>query len=421
MKLITKQLLGSVGLVLTFAQSHATTAFDPNAAYLLGDWNGKRNSLAEQGIKFDANITVDTAYLADGGYKDQQDPTYTSQLWLGSHWDLEKLLGWDGVSVRTVVTARQGQSVSVDQISDPLAPQMANVQSSYGRGNSGSRLTEFSLEKQFKAQGISVRVGRFGMGTYFNAMSCDFQNTSFCAAQMGKWQGGTWYNTPVSQWAGMVKYQINPELSAQVAVFEFNPTNIKEKEGWNLSTSNADGVTIPLELVWQPKSAVNGLPATYRAGVMYNTADKIENQKDIVTGEAKDHSYGTWFVAEQQLTQKGSGKQGLHGFMNLSVHDKTTNKIDNMQQVGLKYIGLFETRENDILGLGLSRIHVSDRYRESRSRLDKPAEYNLELNYSYFPTKWALLRPNIQYVINPGATSHVDNALVLGLTSKLTF
>ncbi len=119
MKLITKQLLGSVGLVLTFAQSHATTAFDPNAAYLLGDWNGKRNSLAEQGIKFDANITVDTAYLADGGYKDQQDPTYTSQLWLGSHWDLEKLLGWDGVSVRTVVTARQGQSVSVDHISDP--------------------------------------------------------------------------------------------------------------------------------------------------------------------------------------------------------------------------------------------------------------------------------------------------------------
>ena len=89
--------------------------------------------------------------------------------------------------------------------------------------------------------------------------------------------------------------------------------------------------------------------------------------------------------------------------------------------MGLKYIGLFETRENDILGLGLSRIHVSDRYRESRSRLDKPAEYNLELNYSYFPTKWAMLRPNIQYVINPDATSHVDNALVLGLASKLTF
>lgn len=421
MKLTTKMLCSSAGLIFTLAQSHATTVLDPKGDYLLGDWNGTRSSLAEQGIKFDANITVDTAYLVDGGYNDQQDPTYTSQLWLGSHWDLEKLLGWDGVSVRTIVTARQGQSVSVEQLSDPLAPQMGNVQASYGRGNSGSRLSEFSIEKQFKDNGVSVRLGRFGMGTYFNVMSCDFQNTSFCTAQMGKWQGSSWYNIPVSQWAGMLKYQIHPELYAQFAIFEFNPTNIKENEGWNLSTSNADGVTAPVELVWQPKHAVNDLAGSYRVGMMYNTADNIENQKDIVTGEAKDHTSGAWFVAEQQLTSRGSGKQGLHGFMNLSFHDESTNKIDNMQQVGLKYIGVLENRENDILGFGLNRIHVSDRYREHSSRINKEAEYNIELNYSYYPTKWAMLRPNIQYVVNPGATSHVDNALVLGLTSRLTF
>lgn len=421
MKLKSTLLIGSLGLTIIAGQSHAATLLDPQRDYLLGDWNGARSDLAEQGIKFDANITVDTAYLADGGYDAHQDPTYTSQLWLGSQWDLEKILGWDGVSIRTVVTARQGQSVSVDQISDPLAPQMANVQASYGRGNRGSRLTEFSIEKQFKDSGVSVRLGRFGMGTYFNVMSCDFQNTSFCTAQMGKWQGGSWYNTPVSQWGGMLKYRFSPELSAQVGVFEFNPTNIKEDEGWNLSTSDADGVTIPVELLWQPQQALNGLAGSYRVGMMYNTADKIENQKDIVTGEAKDHTYGAWFVAEQQLTSRNGAKQGLHGFMNLSFHDDSTNKIDHMQQVGLKYIGPFEHRENDILGFGLNRIHVSDRYREKYTRLNQDSEYNLELNYSYYPTKWAMLRPNIQYVIHPGATSHVNNALVLGLTTRLTF
>lgn len=91
------------------------------------------------------------------------------------------------------------------------------------------------------------------------------------------------------------------------------------------------------------------------------------------------------------------------------------------KEIGLKYIGLLENHENDILGFGLNRIHVSDRYREHSSRINKEEEYNLELNYSYYPTKWAMLRPNIQYVIHPGATSHVDNALVLGLTSRLTF
>ncbi|WP_151803454.1 carbohydrate porin [Acinetobacter guillouiae] len=421
MKQTMKMLFSGAGLIFTLTQSHAAHVLDLQGDYLLGDWNGSRERLAEQGVKFDANITVDTAYLAQGGYNDQQDPTYTSQLWLGSSLDLEKLLDWDGVSLRTIVTARQGQSVSVKQLSDPLAPQLGNVQASYGRGNQESRLSELSIEKQFKDQSISVRLGRFGMGTYFNVMSCDFQNTSFCTAQMGKWQGSSWYNIPVSQWAGMLKYQINPELYAQFAVFEFNPTNIKENQGWNLSSSNADGITAPIELVWQPKNAVNNLAGSYRIGMMYNTADNIENQKDIVTGQAQDHTYGMWFVAEQQLTRQGSGKQGLHGFMNLSFHDDTTNKIDNMQQVGLKYIGLLENRENDILGLGLNRIHVSDRYRKHSDRINKSAEYNVELNYSYYPTKWAMLRPNIQYVINPGATNYVDNALVLGLTTRIIF
>lgn len=421
MKQTMKMLFSGAGLIFTLTQSHAAQVLDLEGDYLLGDWNGSRERLAEQSVKFDANITVDTAYLAQGGYNDQQDPTYTSQLWLGNSLDLEKLLDWDGVSLRTIVTARQGQSVSVKQLSDPLAPQLGNVQASYGRGNQESRLSELSIEKQFKDQSISVRLGRFGMGTYFNVMSCDFQNTSFCTAQMGKWQGSSWYNIPVSQWAGMLKYQINPELYAQFAVFEFNPTNIKENQGWNLSSSNADGITAPIELVWQPKNAVNNLAGSYRIGMMYNTADNIENQKDIVTGEAQDHTYGVWFVAEQQLTRQGSGKQGLHGFMNLSFHDDTTNKIDNMQQVGLKYIGLLENRENNILGLGLNRIHVSDRYRKHSDRINKSAEYNVELNYSYYPTKWAMLRPNIQYVINPGATNYVDNALVLGLTTRIIF
>ncbi|MFW2174664.1 carbohydrate porin [Acinetobacter guillouiae] len=421
MKQTMKMLFSGAGLIFTLTQSHAAHVLDLQGDYLLGDWNGSRERLAEQGVKFDANITVDTAYLAQGGYNDQQDPTYTSQLWLGSSLDLEKLLGWDGVSLRTIVTARQGQSVSVQQLSDPLAPQLGNVQASYGRGNQESRLSELSIEKQFKDQSISVRLGRFGMGTYFNVMSCDFQNTSFCTAQMGKWQGSSWYNIPVSQWAGMLKYQINPELYAQFAVFEFNPTNIKENQGWNLSSSNADGITAPIELVWQPKNAVNNLAGSYRIGMMYNTADNIENQKDIVTGQAQDHTYGMWFVAEQQLTRQGSGKQGLHGFMNLSFHDDTTNKIDNMQQAGLKYIGLLDNRENDILGLGLNRVHVSDRYRKHSNRVNKPAEYNIELNYSYYPTKWAMLRPNIQYVINPGATNYVNNALVLGLTTRIIF
>lgn len=406
-------------MMVAMTQAQAEQAFDPKGQYLLGDWDGKRTELAQKGVKFEANALTDTAYLADGGRDAGESPNTSAQFWLGTQLDLEKLAGWDGVTIRAVMTARQGQSTSIRDLQDPLAPQMANAQGTFGRGNQESRLTELSIEKNFKEQGLSIKAGRLGLGMDFNVMACDFASTAFCAAQMGKWQGGIWMNTPVSQWGARVKQQLNSELAVQVGVYEFNPENALERHGWNLDTDNADGVTIPAEVVWTPKSLVNGLPGSYRVGGMYNTADDAKNQKDIITGQGEDRTFAGWLAVEQQLTSTGSGRQGLHSFANFTWHDRVTNKVDNSQQLGLKYIGLVDSQPNDILGLALNRVHVNNRI--SNPNLDASAEYNIELNYSYSPTKWLMLRPNLQYVINPGSTNRVDDAVVLGLGSRIIF
>ena len=400
---------------------HAAEAFDTKGQYMLGDWDGKRTELAQQGVKFEANIAADAAYLADGGRNPGHSATVASQLWLGTQLDMEKLAGWDGVTVRAVMTARQGQSTSVRDLQGDV-PQLANAQANFGRGNQDSRLTELSIEKNFKEQGISVKAGRLGLGMDFNVMACDFASTAFCAAQMGKWQGSMWMNTPVSQWGGRVKYQATPELAAQVGVYEFNPDNGNAKaegQGWSLDTDHADGVTIPVELVWTPKSLVNGLPGRYRFGAMYNTADNVKNQKDIISGEAEDRTFGGWVAIEQQLTSTGEGKRGLHSFANFTWHDRVTTKVDNSQQLGLKYIGLADRLPNDMVGLGVNRVHVNDRL--SAEKFDASAEYNVELNYSHNPTKWLMIRPSLQYVINPGSTNRVDDAFLIGLSSKVIF
>ncbi|WP_180130280.1 MULTISPECIES: carbohydrate porin [unclassified Acinetobacter] len=407
---------------------HAAEAFDTKGQYMLGDWDGKRTELAQQGVKFEANIAADAAYLADGGRNPGHSATVASQLWLGTQLDMEKLAGWDGVTVRAVMTARQGQSTSVRDLQGNV-PQLANAQANFGRGNQDSRLTELSIEKNFKEQGISVKAGRLGLGMDFNVMACDFASTAFCAAQMGKWQGTIWMNTPVAQWGGRVKYQATPELAAQVGVYEFNPDNGNGKaegQGWSLDTDNADGVSIPVELIWTPKQAVNGLPGSYRIGGMYNTADNAENQFDIAKGKVdgkgvspEDRTFGGWIAIEQQLTSTGEGKRGLHSFANFTWHDRVTTKVDNSQQLGLKYIGLADRLPNDMVGLGVNRVHVNDRL--SAEKFDASAEYNVELNYSHNPTKWLMIRPSLQYVINPGSTNRVDDAFLIGLSSKVIF
>ena len=415
--------LALLPFMVAMTSAQAESAFDPQGQYLLGDWDGKRTELAQQGIKFEANILTDTAYLAEGGRNEGADPLTSAQLWLGTQLDMEKLAGWDGVTVRAVATARQGQSTSVRDLQGN-APHMANVQGTFGRGNQDSRLSELSIEKTFKDQGLSIKAGRLGLGMDFNVMACDFASTAFCAAQMGKWQGNIWMNTPVSQWGARVKQQVNPEVAVQVGVYEFNPDNGNGKaegQGWSLDTDHADGVTIPAEVVWTPKSFVNGLPGSYRVGGMYNTADDIANQKDIATGEGKNRTFAGWLAIEQQLTSTGSGRQGLHSFANFTWHDRDTNKVDNSQQIGVKYIGLVDSQPNDILGLAVNRVHVNDRFADSRPAFDASAEYNIELNYSYNATKWLMLRPNLQYVVNPGSSNQVDNALVLGLTTRVIF
>lgn len=403
-------------------QLHAAQySLDKNSPYLFGDWQGMRTELLKQGIKLDANLIVDSAYLVDGGYNPGSDPKYASQFLIGSTLDLEKLANWEGMTLRATITARQGQSLSSEDISDPSAPQLANVQANYGRGNSKSRLTEFSLEKNFKEQGLSIKLGRLGMGTDFNVMSCEFQNNSFCAAQMGKWQSGIWYNSPISQWGVRLKYQFHPELALQIGVYEYNPQNGLERHGWNLSTHQADGITIPIEMIWRPKSLINALAGTYRVGAMYNTADETKNQKDIRTGQQQNHTYGAWFNFDQQLTSVGVGKQGLHSFANFTFHSRTTNKVDQSQQIGLKYYGVITSRAEDNLGFALNRIHINNRFADDKKQFNADAEYNIELNYSYYPTKWLMLRPSLQYIVHPSATHDINNAWVLALGTKLNF
>ena len=45
----------------------------------------------------------------------------------------------------------------------------------------------------------------------------------------------------------------------------------------------------------------------------------------------------------------------------------------------------------------------------------------LEVNYGAKIAPWLTLRPNLQYIIRPGATGAVRNALVLGLYTQVTF
>lgn len=438
------QLSAAAALVLS-ANAMADDAFSADSKWMTGDWGGERTKLIEQGIDIKADYVGEVGANLSGGYNNDKTARYADQFGLGVALDLQKLWGWDNTQAKIQLTNRNGQNISNDRIGDPRPDSgtLSSSQEVYGRGHM-VRLTQFWIQHQMFDNKLDVKLGYFGEGEDFNTFPCDFQNLSFCGSQVGNYVN-TWYNWPVAQAAIRVKYNITPELYAQIGAYNQNPSQLDHGNGFKLSGSGTKGTVIPVELVWSPK--VNGLPGEYRVGFYKSAADASDVREDINGNDAattglpyrtRSSKTGYWGVVQQQLTtHNGDASRGLNIAANVTFHDKDTNVVDNYQSLMLVYKGPFDARTKDDVGIGISRIHANDDVEENSELINaakgftdydqlgyaplRNTEYNVELNYGIHVTNWLTVRPNLQYIKNPGGIKEVDNALVAGLKIQTTF
>ncbi|MDE5410087.1 carbohydrate porin [Acinetobacter baumannii] len=418
----------------------ANEPWSQDRQWLLGDWNGKRQQLEQQGYKFTASIMSQSATNLDGGYNDSNTFENAAQLSLGANFNLEKIAGWKDTTASLVVTKRDGNALTLERIKDPRSSQLGNAQEIYGRGKIW-RLSQAWVKKGFVDNTVQVKFGRMGMSEDFNSSQCEFQNLLLCGGQLGKSIGSIWYNSPVGVWAANVKYQFAPEWTLGVGVYEVNPDNIKTEsnsDGFNLDMNNVKGATIPVELAWKPKlAAFNGLPGEYKVGALYSTAEA----NDIKTaGKVHDGKQSFWINAQQQLSHAGQDpKRGLYVSFNGVVNDKATTFVQSTQQLALWYKGPFDSRPNDSIGFGIANYVVNDRAKDKQIATNESRGYysydsiasdyipiqddelNVELNYTYQWSPAVMLRPNIQYIHQPAGVKEVDDAWVAGLSVKVNF
>ncbi|WP_436905813.1 carbohydrate porin [Acinetobacter johnsonii] len=402
--------LSLLALSCCFQSVYAANAFEAESPWMLGDWNGQRSVLQQKGYDFSFGYTGEMATLLDASDSSSHGTEYADQFAFGTHFDLDKILGWQDTEAQITITERNGRSLS--QTSDALDGHLSSTQEVWGRGQTW-RLTDLWIKKKFMDQKLDIKVGRFGEGEDFNSFDCDFQNLALCGSQVGNWVGDQWYNWPVSQWAARVKYNLRPDLYAQVGVYEYNPENLERGKGWNLSTDGSHGAIIPAEVVWQPAVGINKLPGEYRAGYYYSSADAT----DIQNPQQTSRKQGGWVVAKQQLTaHHGDVSRGLTGFVNATVHDSETNNVSDMQNIGLVYKGAMDSRPKDEIAFGLARINLNDDLNDGRSE-----EYDAEVYYGLHATNWLTIRPNIQYIRHVGAYKNGENAWVGGVKFQTAF
>ena len=414
--------VGLISLSAVLNTANAGNAFDSQSQWMFGDWNGQRTALQQKGYDFSLGYTGEIATLLDSDHHSSDGTEYADQFAIGVHFDLNRILGWQDTEAQITVTERNGRSLS--NSSAALNGHLSSVQEVWGRGQTW-RLMDFWIKKKFLEQKLDLKVGRFGEGEDFNSFDCDFQNLALCGSQVGNWVGDQWYNWPVSQWAARAKYNFTPDVYAQVGAYEYNPENLERGKGFNLSTDGSHGTIIPAEVVWTPKLGAAKLPGEYRAGYYYSSADAAE----IKEASQTEHKQGAWVVAKQQLTaHNGDSSRGLSAFVNLTVHDRDTNKVSDMQNMGLVYKGLMDFHPQDEIAIGIARIKINHDVSDANIRNNsvdarglQSEEYDTEIYYGIHATNWLTIRPNIQYIQQVGAYKNGENTWVGGIKLQTAF
>lgn len=415
----------------------AAGPLNPESPWLLGDWNGERQKLSEQGFDFTLKYVAELGSNLAGGYDKSRTARLSDQIILGVDMDLNKLLGWQDATLRIGIGERHGRDISNDRVHHPDATGMTSTMEVYGGGNAW-RLSQLWYEQKLFDRRLAVKLGRFGHGEDFDQFPCEFQNVTLCGSQEGNWNGA-WNSFPISQWAIRARYQFTPEFYVQAGAYDKNPGNAEVSNGFKPFIAGSIGTSFPVEAVW--KGRINDLSSEYHLGYYYSDVDGRDPLKDANGNPAalsglpyrkySDNS-GWWLSAQQQLTTvDGNNKRGLNIFTNLTFNDPDSSFIENLIQIGLIYRGPFASRPDDTIGLGASRLKVNDRVSRNAELInagngvnsmadglyvpEQKREYSVELNYGYQATRWLMVRPNLQYVKYPGGLTQTDSALVGGV------
>ncbi|MBI6952715.1 carbohydrate porin [Pseudomonas sp. B21-023] len=400
----------------------STTAFAADNT-LTGDWGGLRHQLAADGITFTGDYSGETAYNAHGGL--HRSARYSQNLKLGAQFDLSKLYGLDnGGKVQLTINDRRGNSASEDLVGNRLP-----IQENYG--GLYTRLTELSYERNLSPS-LNLKLGYMAMGNDLGGLDsgilCNFMNAGFCGHPLNMSGGSGWTNYPNAHLGARLKYDLAPDWQLRVAAFNVDPeSNGNSSRAWHLGPKHSTGTVLPLELVYKLRGE---LPGEYKVGYYYDSS----NVKRIGSSEEVAGRGGHYLLVDQAVwNDPALPGRSLHAFGQYSASSKAASPFTKWYGAGMVLYQPFAGRPRDTVALGYGRAVPNPRSRDvlenAAFNAGQPfpdidsAEQLIELSYGYQATPWLNLRPDVQYIVEPGAFSgkDIDNALVLGLQVKATF
>jgi porin len=380
---------------------------------LTADWS-LRHWFEERGINLTGHIIVEPGVNTDG-YKGSGVAS-AEQIDFGAIVDTGTLLGFDG-TVRVVFSDRFGHAIQ-----ERYTGAYIQDQAYWGQGQN-FRFNELSYERFFIDHRLSFKGGFYSMGNDFGGLPyvCNFNNNGQCGHPLGPIYSSGWLDNPTGQWGMRFKWSDPSGWYVQAGVYDVNPSRKQADSGFKVSFVGTTGEFFPVELGYTHGQTPADYPGTYKIGFYLDTSNAPLLG---VTNQEASHRTGEYIQAAQKIWKPSeSTVRGLSVFGVATQADAATGLMRHSWEAGLSWRGTLPGRDNDVVSFGWTRLDISDRVRRAEELAGKPIQTNeqlFELNYGAQIAPWLLLRPAIQYAVQPGAYASRPDSLVFTLHAQVT-
>jgi porin len=398
--------------------------------HFFNDWFTFRSSAENVGLTptltFDSNIAGNVT----GGQS--QGVTHADNLGLSLLFDFDKMASLEGGSFLASVSQRSGSSLSKEHVGNVFT-----IQQVYG--GQTFHLIDLAYQQRLLDNRVEVRLGRIASGDDFLVSPYNwlFMQNGFDGNPVGivfNSPGMTAY--PNATWGAWLKVRPTERTYVMAGIYNGDPS-IRDIDHNGADMSMNGPIFVIGEAGFQRNALPGdpGLLGNYRIGGWYDNSSFTDfNTVGYGTFPAtKRGNWGVYTLDDQMLfsfddpsTQRGLGICGSF----LVSPNESISQMPYFFTAGIVARGVIPCREPDLAGFGIVYGHFSSdlQHAQEREQLFSPAagaqEYESVLEWTYrfyYRKKAVFFQPDIQYVIRPGGTGKLDNALVLACWIGINF
>ena len=382
---------------------------------------GSRDELIDKGIKLNLGVTNIYQQNVHGGISTHRRAgRFSGSYDLELNADLQKLLGVEGGRLYMLTEGSWSRAGGID---------VPSAGSAFGiNGDAIPRqsiqISELWYEQAFVEGKVHLRIGKLDLTGGFEHHGCpvSFDCSSYANDETTQFLNRALINNPTIPFPDRGLGAVIHYTPAQVLYFSAAAADAQAdagETGFITTFGGEDYFFYIFETGITPQfdSANGPLQGAYRAGLWNDPqpkadSDSIKNYRDDT---------GFYLTFDQMLAKENANPQdmqGLGAFFRYGYADGKRNDISNFWSTGIQYQGLFEGRNDDVLGAGFAQGFFSDR---ASATYTDDYESAFEVYYNAQIAKWLNVSPSVQYITNPGGNDNADDVIVVGVRLQMVF